>query len=80
MREAIFLLIGAIVTIVLLKVFAKNKNIDSSEKEFRKLAITKEAISLVRTNEFKNLAKTPEFKNYVKKLTQEQINILANSL
>lgn len=83
MRIAIFLIAGAIIMFVVLRILANNKNTQGTSqttKNFMTLANTPQAYSLIKTNEFRELSKTPAFKNFVSTLAEEQINIMAKSL
>lgn len=83
MKEIFLVLAGAAAMYILLAVLSKkskNANSETSTTDLKNLLLTPQTVELVKTQQFKNLANTAEFKTYLKKLSEEQIYLLANSL
>jgi hypothetical protein len=81
MRNFLFVLLGALLLFVILKMISgAGKNATPSTEKLRKLAFLPQTENLVKTNEFKELVKTKEFQEFVKTLAEEQAVLLAQSL
>lgn len=81
MKIVLWVLVGALVMFVLLKIAAKTGATPSDTGErFKELAKTQQAKNLIMTNEFRELVKTKEFINLARSLAEDQLKTLATTL
>ena len=82
MKTALYILIGAAIMFLILKVFSFGKPIPESKMKdnFKKLVATKQAQDLIRTPQFKALLLTPEFKEVIKGIADTYLEDIAKKL
>ena len=81
MRTWLWILVGALIMFVLLKIAAKTTGTESGmSTRLRDLLRTQQVANLVRTNEFRELVKTNEFKRFASTLASEQLKELSRTL
>ena len=80
-REIIFLLLGAALGIIVLKIISGRNVIQgSTSKAAIDVLKTPQAINVMLTNEFRELAKTVQFRTLMKTLAANEINALSNAM
>lgn len=77
-----FILIGAVIMFIVLKLLSKGKPIadDKTSENFQLLLGTKEAHELIRSPQFAAVLTTPEFKNLAKGIADKYIMDIAKKL
>jgi hypothetical protein len=81
MKTVLWILLGALIMFVILKVMSKTSSAPSNTSAaFKKLAGTVQVRNLIRTNEFRELIKTQEFKSLALSLADEQLKTLSTAL
>jgi acyl-CoA synthetase (AMP-forming)/AMP-acid ligase II len=81
MRTFLLILLGAIITLVVLKMLSKQDLTGSGTgKKFAALAKTQQAANLIRTNEFRELVKTQEFRSLAGSLAEAELKSLSGAL
>ena len=81
MKPIWWLLLGALIMFVLLKILAKTSATSFKTTErLASLVKTQQVANLVRTNEFRELVKTNEFKSFILTLADEQLGYVAQGL
>ncbi len=81
MKTILWIVLGAVIMFVLLKVLSKRDTSDSKvSSNFKKLADTQQVRNLVRTNEFRELVKTKEFKDLLFSLADDQLTTISKAM
>jgi hypothetical protein len=81
MRSFLLILLGAVLTLVVLKIISGKVTGGSNiGKKFAALAKTQEVANLIRTNEFREIVKTQEFRSLAGSLAEEELKSLSGAL
>jgi hypothetical protein len=81
MKNIWWILLGAAIMFILLKLLAGKSNVTSdTNKRLKELAFTVQARNLIMTNEFRELVKTKEFKRFIASAGEDYLKTVSNAL
>jgi 2-phosphoglycerate kinase len=81
MRPILWILLGALLMFVVLKIVsAKSVSPSGTSAAFKQLAKTQQMTNLIKTNEFRELMRTNQFKDLVKTLAEDQLVAMSKTL
>ena len=81
MKPIWWFLLGALIAIIVLKMFSAVKGSGSRvSANFKALAGTAQANNLIRTNEFRELVKTTQFRSLVGSLAEDEMVTISKAL
>jgi hypothetical protein len=81
MRTVLWILLGALIMYILLRILSKSST-GASQTNTKLFALlrTQQIGNLIRTNEFRELIKTNEFKSFINTLASEQLAAMSGAL